>query len=136
MVRGTNGTFTKYGTDPQEEQVGAITSPSCIFDQGYGLEPEKNLGFIEKLEHDGKAITKSKYGVDGVSHLFLTDFDVSWPSDRGQYVELFKNLAAAIREGGELRVKWTEVTQLMEMIELVYKSARENRTVKVLASGC
>ena len=64
----------------------------------------------------------------------MTDIDLypSWPSEApGQYVELFKNLAGAIRDNEELEVKWAETIQVIEMIELVYKSSEEGRTLDV-----
>jgi hypothetical protein len=55
-----------------------------------------------------------------------------WPStDAGSYIELFKNLGAAVRDGEELAVKWEEASAVIEMIELVHQSSREGRTVTV-----
>jgi len=44
---------------------------------------------------------------------------------------LFKNLAAAIREGAEQAVKWTEATEVIEMIELAHKSAEQGVTLSL-----
>lgn len=56
----------------------------------------------------------------------------SWPSaDAGQYIELFKNLGAAIREGAELAVKWEQATAVIEMIELAHRSSKEKVTLSV-----
>lgn len=56
----------------------------------------------------------------------------SWPSDApGQYINLFKNLAGAIRNNEELEVKWIETTQVIEMIELAYRSSAEGCTLEV-----
>jgi hypothetical protein len=56
----------------------------------------------------------------------------SWPSDApGQYIGLFKNLAGAIRNNEELEVKWAETTQVIEMIELAYKSSAAGCTLEV-----
>lgn len=56
----------------------------------------------------------------------------SWPSDApGQYIGLFKNLAGAIRYNEELEVQWAETTQVIEMIELAYRSSAEGRTLEV-----
>ena len=55
-----------------------------------------------------------------------------WPStERGQYVKLFENVAAVIRDGAEQAVKWEESAEVIELIELAYQSAREERTVVV-----
>lgn len=55
-----------------------------------------------------------------------------WPStEPGAYVELFKNLAGAIRNGDEPAVKWSEATAVIEMVELAMKSSREGKTLDV-----
>lgn len=59
-----------------------------------------------------------------------TDLHASWPSEApGQYIGLFRNLARAIRNNEEPEVKWAETTQVIEMIELAYKSSKEARTL-------
>ncbi|KIJ70244.1 hypothetical protein HYDPIDRAFT_104931 [Hydnomerulius pinastri MD-312] len=116
-IRGTKGMFTKYGLDTQEEQLKAMPSVQGIFETGYGQEPQEIYGFVENLGPDGATITKT-----------------IWPSEApGQYIGLFKNLAGAIRNNEELEVKWAETTQVIEMIELAYKSSAEGRTLEVPA---
>ena len=53
-----------------------------------------------------------------------------WPSTQpGSYHELFRNLAGAIRNGEELKVKWKEAITVLEIIEAVNLSSKEGRTV-------
>ncbi|KAH7929495.1 NAD(P)-binding protein [Leucogyrophana mollusca] len=114
-IRGTKGMFTKYGLDVQEDQLKAMPTVASISEAGYGKEPEAIWGTVENLGEDGATITKTV-----------------WPSEApGEYAGLFKNLAGAIRNGEELAVKWEEATQVIEMIELAYKSSAEERTVVV-----
>ncbi|KDQ64707.1 hypothetical protein JAAARDRAFT_28352 [Jaapia argillacea MUCL 33604] len=115
VVRGTKGTFSKFGVDIQEDQLKVIASPDeIISDPNYGKEPEDIWGSLENLTANGEVV-KSQ-----------------WPTEeKGCYVELFKNLAEAIRNGAELAVKWEEATAVIEMIELAYKSSKEMRTVEV-----
>lgn len=48
VVRGTTGTFTKYGVDLQEEQLKVIKAPSDIHTSPeYGQEPEDLYGILE-----------------------------------------------------------------------------------------
>ncbi|KAF9247153.1 hypothetical protein BU15DRAFT_84700 [Melanogaster broomeanus] len=116
-IRGTKGVFTKYGLDTQEGQLKAMPSVSGIFEPGYGQEPQEIYGIVENLGEDGVTVTGS-----------------TWPSDApGQYIGLFKNLAGAIRNNEETEVKWSETTQVIEMIELAYKSSAEGRTLEVPA---
>lgn len=89
-----------------------ITSPSL----GYGLEPEILWGALE-------------HATNPVGTTFVKSV---WPSEEpGCYADLYRNLAAAIREGVETKVKWEEATAVIEMIELAKKSAKEGRTVDV-----
>jgi len=54
-----------------------------------------------------------------------------WSSEAGCYVSLFRNLAAAIREGTELLVPWRDVQNVVELIELAHESAKLGRTLDV-----
>ncbi|OCH90735.1 oxidoreductase [Obba rivulosa] len=115
VVRGTTGTFLKFGVDVQEDQLKGIKHPSEITTvETYGAEPESLWGTLENLSADG-TIVKS-----------------TWPSsEKGCYSELFVDLAKTIREGKQQAVKWEESAEVIEMIELAYKSAAEERTLVV-----
>lgn len=54
-----------------------------------------------------------------------------WPSERGEYAALFRDLAATIREGKTQVIKWEESAQVIEMIELAHRSSKEERTLVV-----
>jgi len=115
MVRGTQGTYIKYGLDVQEDQLKVISTPEAILEVQYGKEPESIWGTLENIEADGITVTKS-----------------IWPSiDAGSYIELFKNLAAGIRDNAKLMVEWEEATAVIEMIELAHQSSRSGVTVSV-----
>ncbi|KAF9263540.1 NAD(P)-binding protein [Marasmius fiardii PR-910] len=115
IVKGAKGTYSKYGVDIQEGQLKAISGPTDIFSNTYGLEPESMWGELENIGADEVTVKKSK-----------------WPSaEAGCYIELFKNLADAIRNGAELAVKWSEATAVIEMIELAHKSAKGGATIQV-----
>lgn len=58
VVRGTGGTFLKFGVDPQEDQLKVIKSPSEIVDPSnanYGQEAEAIWGTVENLI-DGQVV--------------------------------------------------------------------------------
>ncbi|KAJ7904388.1 hypothetical protein B0H14DRAFT_2662613 [Mycena olivaceomarginata] len=114
VVLGTKGSYVKYGVDVQEDQLKVIASPKDIHESNYGVEPESIWGTLEFLEADDLTITKS-----------------TWPSEAGSYADLFRNLAAAIREGAELAIKWEEATAVIEMVELAHKSSKEGKTLVV-----
>lgn len=69
---------------------------------------------------------------DLIEILFISHF-FSWPSsEAGSYTELFRNLAAVIRDQRvALAVKWEEATDVIEIIELAHKSSREGVTIEV-----
>lgn len=46
-------------------------------------------------------------------------------------MDLFKNLAAVIRDGAAPEIKWEEATDVIEMVELAHQSSREGRTLDV-----
>ncbi|KAI0698612.1 oxidoreductase [Cytidiella melzeri] len=114
VIRGTTGTYSKYGVDVQEDQLKAIASPSDIFSNPlYGQEPEELFGTLETL--DGDDVVQS-----------------IWPSSaKGDYSGLFKDVASAIRSGTPQAVKWEESAHVIEIIELAYQSSKERRTLEV-----
>ncbi|KAJ7283781.1 hypothetical protein C8J57DRAFT_1171656 [Mycena rebaudengoi] len=114
VVLGSKGSYVKYGVDVQEDQLKAIPVPNAIHEVGYGVEPESIWGTVECIGEDEATITAS-----------------TWPSEAGSYAELFKNLAAAIREGAELAIKWEEATAVIEMVELAFQSSKEGKTIVV-----
>ncbi|PAV20804.1 hypothetical protein PNOK_0343100 [Pyrrhoderma noxium] len=115
VIRGTKGTLIKYGLDVQEDQLKAIVTPQDIFAEDFGKEPESTWAELDTIDDSGN-ITKQR-----------------WPTtEAGSYVELFKNLAEAIREDKEPAVKWSEVTNVIEIIEAARKSSKGGRTVNLV----
>ncbi|PPQ77371.1 hypothetical protein CVT25_010953 [Psilocybe cyanescens] len=115
VVRGTKGTYTKFGVDVQEDQLKVISSPKAILEGRYGMEPDYLWGTVERIEADDTTVTKSK-----------------WPStDAGNYTDLFRNLGDAIRNGDELAIKWEEAAAVIEMIELAHKTTMSLVDIRV-----
>jgi predicted dehydrogenase len=113
-VRGTRGTFIKYGLDTQEAQLRVLSTPNDIFAADFGTEPTEIWGTLENTGADG-SVDKS-----------------TWPSiEQGGYVNLFRNLAAVIRDGAEQDIKWEESVSVIEMVELAHQSSKERRTLEV-----
>jgi len=57
-VRGTRGTFIKYGLDTQEDQLRVLSKPNDIFAADFGTEPTEIWGTLENTGVDG-SIEKS-----------------------------------------------------------------------------
>lgn len=58
-MRGTKGSFVKYGLDVQENQLRAMKSPSDMFTPGFGQEPDYIAGELFIMGADGK-VTKER----------------------------------------------------------------------------
>ena len=56
VVRGTKGTFHKYGVDVQEDQLRVITDPTSIHESGFGREPRDIHGTVENLQEGGQIV--------------------------------------------------------------------------------
>ena len=52
-VRGTRGTFIKYGLDTQEDQLRVLSKPNDIFTTDFGSEPPEIWGTLENTGTDG-----------------------------------------------------------------------------------
>nr|GAT54013.1 NAD binding rossmann fold [Mycena chlorophos] len=113
-VLGTKGSYVKYGVDVQEDQLNGIASPNEIHSERFGVEPESIWGTVECLEEDDLTMKKT-----------------IWPSEPGRYADLFRNLAAAIRDGADLAIPWAEAASVIELVELAHKSAKEGATIVV-----
>jgi hypothetical protein len=53
QVRGTKGTYVKYGGDIQESQLRVVSSADKIHDEGFGVEPEDLWGTVDNMHDDG-----------------------------------------------------------------------------------
>lgn len=132
-MRGTKGTFNKYGVDVQEDQLRAITDPTSIHESGFGREPRDIHGTVENLQEGGQIVNNRQVSslISGAVRGELIGV-CSWPSnENGSYIKLYKNLAASIREGAELAVKWEEATSVIQLVELAHKSSKEGKTLSV-----
>jgi hypothetical protein len=59
VLRGTKGTYTKFGVDPQEDLLKAISTPDEILADGYGKEPESLWGSLENISDGGSIATST-----------------------------------------------------------------------------
>jgi len=109
VVRGTKGTFSKFGVDLQEEQ---LKKGMRIGDVGLGVEGPEIAAKVEVVGEGG--ITSQ-----------------SIQSLPGSYISLYHNLHDAIRNGAKQDVEWMEAGQVIELIKLAHRSAKEERTLDV-----
>lgn len=111
-LRGTNGTFERFGVDPQEALLRADISPSHA--EWQARQPEK-----ARIIHGG---------ANGMT--ITGEMDIA-PGDYGDYYAL---VAQAIHGQAEAPVTLDDVLRQMVILEAVRQSAKEGAFVQVVAS--
>lgn len=109
IVHGVNGSFVKYGIDPQEQ---ALKEKRRVDDPSWGVEPPDQGGKISLLE-DGQ----------NVEELVI--------SERGHYGIFYDNLFEVIRGNASLHVPAEEPLQIIGLIEACYASSESKCAVRV-----
>jgi len=112
-VRGTKGSFKKFGLDVQEDQLKAGKRPA---DDGFGVEKEEAWGSLVSLGK-GDVPEKSTYKATGP----------------GSYNSLYEGFNKAVEGGGEgaVPVKAREAMDVLRIIEGARESAKTGRTVEL-----
>jgi scyllo-inositol 2-dehydrogenase (NADP+) len=110
-LRGTQGTFVKYGLDPQEDALRRGGTPR---DKGWGVEEPARWGTIE-----------TRNGSEGLPEKVET-----LP---GRYQAFYEGLYEAIVNETEPVVKPEQARDVIRIIELAIESSREGKTVEVSA---
>ena len=108
VLYGTEGSYLKFGLDPQEEALKRGASPDQA---NWGAEPEQQWG--TRTECKG-AIIREKY-----------------PTLPGCYPEYYTNVYRAITKQEELAVKPEQARDVIGLIELAQQSALQKRTIPV-----
>jgi predicted dehydrogenase len=109
ILHGTEGSFIKYGIDPQEEALKAGHKPTG---PDWGKDHQSEWG-------------KLNTPLNGL-HVTGTIETL-----RGSYSKFYDNLYGVIRKGKELAVKPEEAALVIELIELALQSNEEGRTIKL-----
>ncbi|MBN1158460.1 MAG: Gfo/Idh/MocA family oxidoreductase [Bacteroidales bacterium] len=108
-LNGTEGSYVKYGTDPQEEALQAGHMPD---EPDWGRESEENWGLINTT----------------INGMHIRGKVETFP---GCYQEFFNNLYEAIVSGKELAVKPTESLNGIRIIRAAYKSCSKKAAVEL-----
>ncbi|MEZ4827321.1 MAG: Gfo/Idh/MocA family oxidoreductase [Bacteroidia bacterium] len=108
-VLGTEGTYIKYGMDPQEEMLKLGTLPVGA---NWGAEPESEWGSIHTTV--GGMTVKGKI-----------------ESLKGNYMDYYQNIYEAIREGKPLAVPGSDGVRTIKVIEAAVKSFSEGKRVRL-----
>ncbi|MBV8627456.1 MAG: oxidoreductase, partial [Paraburkholderia sp.] len=105
-IHGTRASYLKNGLDTQEDQLKDGLRPG---QPGFGAGNE--AGRLHVLRDDGQ------------------EADLEVPNAAGNYADLYRALAAAIREGKAFPVSPQDAIDVMTLIELAMQSAQEGRTL-------
>jgi scyllo-inositol 2-dehydrogenase (NADP+) len=109
LIHGSEGSFIKFGMDPQEE---ILRSPNCPdgLDWGanWGEEPEERWGTLSRVNEKPRKI----------------------PTERGDYRGFYANVRDAIENGSPLDVTPEQALRTMRGLLLAHKSSREGRVVR------
>jgi scyllo-inositol 2-dehydrogenase (NADP+) len=109
ILHGTEGSFVKHGTDPQEEALNAGHSPD---EPGWGTEPEEKWGILNTntggLHFRGRIETVP-----------------------GCYPEFYNSLYETLLKGSELAVKPQESLRVIRIIRAAYESQEKRSQIKI-----
>ena len=109
LVHGTEGSFVKYGMDPQEEILRSANCPDGTdWGADWGLEPEQRWGTLSRV---GEAPRKVR-------------------TERGDYRGFYANVRDAIEKKSPLDVTPEQALRTMRALVLAHKSSREGRVVR------
>jgi predicted dehydrogenase len=108
LVHGTEGSFSKYGMDPQEEILRSDHYPDGLdWGADWGLEPEEKWGTLSRVNAVPRRIK----------------------TERGDYRGFYANVRDAIEKKAPLDVPPDQALRTMRALLLSHKSSREGRVV-------
>ena len=118
-VRGTKGSFVKYGEDVQIDQL--LGAGLKANEPGFGVEPEEYHGTLSTTTAFDEKVQQK----DEASGHWIGKF----PSAKGSYMDYYRDVVAAIRGERDLVVKPEESRDVIRLIELARDSAEKGVTV-------
>jgi predicted dehydrogenase len=109
ILHGTEGSYIKYGIDPQEQSLKDGKVPGTA---GWGTDPKELWGKLNTT----------------IGDLHIEGLIETLP---GSYTMFYKNVYEAIRNGKELSVKAEESRDVIKLIEACYESNSARKAVKI-----
>ena len=109
IMHGVQGSFIKYGIDPQEQALKDKLIPGTA---GWGAEPEQFWGKLDSIA-SGK------------------EFSGTVRTIPGDYPGFYRNVSDAIRNGKELAVKPEQARDVIHLIEVCYESSRLKQAIRL-----
>jgi predicted dehydrogenase len=109
ILHGTEGSYIKYGIDPQEQALKDGKIPGSM---GWGSEPKELWG----------KLNTSLGGLHIEGHI---------ETIAGNYLQFYNNVFESIREGKPLNVKPEESLDVIKLIEVCYESSRSQKAIEI-----
>ncbi len=106
-LHGTEGSYIKYGTDPQEQQLKDGHYPT---EHGWGYEPKEKWGKLHTT-------------INGV------EFNNTLESAPGNYLQYYQSIFLSIRENGIPGVTAVEAANVIRVIEAAIKSHKKHKAI-------
>ncbi len=108
LLHGTEGSFIKYGMDPQEEILRNHPPDGLDWGANWGEEPEGRWGTLRRVNEPPRKVK----------------------TERGDYRGFYANARDAIEKGSPLEVPPEQALRTMRALLLAHKSSLETRVVK------
>jgi len=109
LLHGTEGSFIKFGMDPQEEILRGPNCPDGLdWGKDWGLEPEKQWGTLTRVGESPRKIQ----------------------TERGDYRGYYVNIRDVIENKAPLEVTPRQFLRTQRALVLAHKSSREKRVVQ------
>jgi len=109
LVHGTEGSFMKFGMDPQEEILRGPNCPDGLdWGKDWGLEPEERWGTLSRVDGETRKVR----------------------TERGDYRGYYANVRDAIEKKAPLDVTPEQFMRTQRALILAHKSSREKRVVQ------
>jgi len=109
LLHGTEGSFIKFGMDPQEEILRGPNCPDGLdWGKDWGLEPEKQWGTLTRVGESPRKIQ----------------------TERGDYRGYYVNIRDVIEKKAPLEVTPAQFLRTQRALVLAHKSSREKRVVQ------
>lgn len=104
-VHGMSGSFVKYGIDPQEER---LLDGDTLNNPDIGVDEPKFWGILNTRKLGAQKVRVK--------------------TERGDYMKYYGNVAAVFA-GGEMAISHRDVLTIIEIIEAVFESDQDKRTI-------
>lgn len=132
LIRGVEGSYVKYGTDPQEAQT--LVAGMDSTDPSFGVEDESLWGTLTTFNKpfDSKHQTDKPEGavVPPQGPKGETKYVGKFPSFKGNYMGFYQDLVKAMNGEKKVEVDPQQSRDGLRVIELARVSAMEGRTVE------